>query len=149
MNTFFRIIVAAVTLTTVALGTQSAEPPKAIGALSRQGEVLLVSPMGLIVSPEKYDGKRILTDAYLQLAENGFDRAMLLYCFREDMNEGRRAHAFAILLSPDLAKQSSELAEFDKKRVKLVGIFRRNTEKIMYAAPGGAVTSVEWIAVAR
>ena len=121
--------------------------PFILGSLDRNSKIIQVSPLALLVNPEKYDGRKVQTDMYVCVdsGHNHIESPYLLFALREDLEEHRDSHALVMMLRKDLAGTPDWAKAVANKRAIVVGIFRMNTPERLYLGGAGALEEIEFI----
>ena len=123
--------------------------PFILGSVDRNSKAIQVSPLALLVNPEKYDGRKVQTDMYVCMdsGHGHIESPNLLFALREDLEERRDSHAFVMMLRKDLVETPDWAKEIANKRAIVVGIFRMNTSWRHYMGGAGALEEIEFLMV--
>ena len=111
--------------------TVAADTSIAIDLLSTSsGDVYAVSMIKLLANPEKYNGKRVMLDGFLNLEFEG----NALYLHKEDYTHGISKNSLWVNLNDNISKEAHK---YNKNYVLIVATFDANDTGHMGAFGGG------------
>jgi len=126
----------------------------AVAAAANEGPVFVGTPdtnhplhaniLALLVTPEKFDGRLIITDGYFDLG-GGMEVPPMLFAMDEDRKNHRTANALVVELTPQLRQESNAVRALDKRRIVIEGVFRVSNGKRVFGASGNALTEVRFM----
>ena len=119
--------------------------PLRIGSIDRKQTVIQVSPLVLVSHPEQYDGKLIQTDLYALTEGADQENPYLFFIFKDDLDEYRTSNAFYFSLKKNLPNSSYWAKIINKKRVLVIGLYRRDSPDKLFFTGCGAITEIEYL----
>lgn len=107
--------------------------PLILGYPNRSGEYKYVSLLRLLTSPEKYDGKKIVTEGILFTGKD----ASYLFLYTEDLVRSRLDNAFSLIFKFDPTIPDGWGFKLHRKRILVEATLTAPSEKLVFGTGGG------------